>query len=587
MTVTATDEWTRCAGCSAIVYLPRLARAHQVCPECGHHHRLGATERLATLVDEGSFVPAVPQVRGGDPLGFSDTLPYTERLARARAKTGLDDAIVYGRASVGGRPAVVAAMDFAFLGGSMGSAVGEAVTRACELAVRTRLPLVLAIASGGARMQEGTLSLMQMGKTAQAMSRLRQEGLLSVCVLTDPTFGGVTASFATLGDVLVAERGALIGFAGPRVIAAATRERLPEGFQSAEYLFAGGMLDRVEPREGLRPLLSRLLALTSPGPALPLATPPSDGVAPDALTSLGVMPGAHPQAEPAVVREARPPAGPVVVRDPEEPAGPSGPHETVRLARDTARPTALDYVWHLCTDFVELHGDRLHADDPAIVGGPAMLGGAPVMIVAHQKGHDTKELVARNFGLAHPEGYRKALRLMRLADRLGLPVVTFVDTQGAAPGVGAEDRGQSWAIAECLAGMSELSVPVVATVIGEGGSGGALALAVANRVLMLRNAVYSVISPESCSTILHGDPSHAVELSSALRITAPDLLRLGVVDGVVPEPPGGAQADPVAAMDALGAAVLEALGELAGMDGAQLRKDRYERFRRLGVFEGE
>ncbi|MFE0146808.1 acetyl-CoA carboxylase carboxyltransferase subunit alpha [Nonomuraea sp. NPDC059007] len=587
MTVTAADEWTRCSGCSAIVYLPRLARAHQVCPECGHHHRLRAMERIATLVDEDSFRPAVPQVRGGDPLGFSDTLPYTERLARARARTGLDDAIVYGRASIGARPAVVAAMDFAFLGGSMGSAVGEAVTRACELAVRTRLPLVLAIASGGARMQEGTLSLMQMGKTAQAMSRLRQEGLLSVCVLTDPTFGGVTASFATLGDVLVAERGALIGFAGPRVIAAATRERLPEGFQSAEYLFAGGMLDRVEPREGLRPLLSRLLALTTTHAVvardpdeLTAPHPPAVARDPDELTA------PHP---PAVARdrdELTAPRPPAVVRDPDELTGPLRPHETVRLARDTARPTALDYIWHLCTDFVELHGDRLHADDPAIVGGPAMLGGAPVMIVAHQKGHDTKELVARNFGLAHPEGYRKALRLMRLADRLGLPVVTFVDTQGAAPGVGAEDRGQSWAIAECLAGMSELAVPVVATVIGEGGSGGALALAVANRVLMLRHAVYSVISPESCSTILHGDPSHALELSSSLRITAPDLLRLGVVDGVVPEPAGGAQENPAAAMDALREAVLEALGELAGMDGAQLRKDRYERFRRLGVVEG-
>lgn len=411
MTVTATDEWTRCAGCSAIVYLPRLARAHQVCPECGHHHRLRAMERIATLVDEDSFRPAVPQVRGGDPLGFSDTLPYTERLARARARTGLDDAIVYGRANIGARPAVVAAMDFAFLGGSMGSAVGEAVTRACELAVRARLPLVLAVASGGARMQEGTLSLMQMGKTAQAMSRLRQEGLLSVCVLTDPTFGGVTASFATLGDVLVAERGALIGFAGPRVIAAATRERLPEGFQSAEYLFAGGMLDRVEPREGLRPLLSRLLALTGP-------RPPAVARDPDHLTA---------PEPPTMARATDHLTGPrptAVVRDPGELTGPLRPHETVRLARDTARPTALDYIWHLCTDFVELHGDRLHADDPAIVGGPAMLGGAPVMIVAHQKGHDTKELVARNFGLAHPEGYRKALRLMRLADRLGLPVVT-------------------------------------------------------------------------------------------------------------------------------------------------------------------
>ncbi|WP_440065066.1 acetyl-CoA carboxylase carboxyltransferase subunit alpha [Streptosporangium sp. OZ121] len=551
---TAPGLWARCPGCAAIVYAPRLARTQRVCPECGHHHRLNAVERLRTLVDDGSF-RAAPQVRGGDPLGFADSLPYAERLARARGRTGLDDAVLHGTAAVGGHRVVVAVMDFSFLGGSMGSAVGEAVTRACEQALDERVPLVLAIASGGARMQEGGLSLMQMGKTAQAMRRLRRAGVFSVCVLTDPTFGGVTASFATLGDVLIAERGALVGFAGPRVIASATREKLPRGFQSAEYLAGRGMLDRVEPRDGLRPLLARLLSTTG-------------------RTGEG-----HAQGPP--------PGGPAaVIRDPGELSGAPTAQETVRLARDTRRPTALDYIWHLCSDFVELHGDRTHGDDPAIVGGTGLIDGRPVMVVGHQKGHDTSELVARNFGLAHPEGYRKALRLMSLADRLGLPVVTLVDTQGAAPGVGAEERGQSWAIAECLAGMSELSVPVVATVVGEGGSGGALALAMANRVLMLRHAVYSVISPESCSTILYGDPSHAPELAESLRITAPELLRLGVVDGVVPEPRGGAQEDPVAAMDALKAAVLESLRELSGLSGDELRKHRHERFRGLGVIEG-
>ncbi|WP_084963785.1 acetyl-CoA carboxylase carboxyltransferase subunit alpha [Thermoactinospora rubra] len=541
--------WELCPACSAIVYRPRLERARHVCPDCGHHHRLGAGQRLATLVDDGSFVPA-PQVRGGDPLGFADSRPYPERLEQARRRTGLEDAVLYGRATVGGRPVVVAVMDFAFLGGSMGSAVGEAVTRACELALRERTPLILAIASGGARMQEGSLSLMQMAKTAQAMQALREEGVLSVCVLTDPTFGGVTASFATLGDVLVAERGALIGFAGPRVIAAATRERLPAGFQSAEYLKGRGMLDRVEARDGLRPLLARLLAVTAPG-----------------------------EHGPAGGQE-------VLVRDPAELAGVLTPYETLRVARDVRRPTTLDYIWQMCTDFVELHGDRLEGDDPAIVGGPALLDDVPVMVVGHQKGHDTEELVARNFGLAHPEGYRKALRLMRLADRLGLPVVTLVDTQGAAPGIRAEDRGQSWAISECLAGMSRLSVPVVSVIVGEGGSGGALALAVANRVLMLGNAVYSVISPESCSTILHGDPSRGPQMAGALRITAPELLALGVVDGVVPEPAGGAQVAPQEAAGYLKAALLQALRELSGLSGDELRKHRYERFRGLGVTEG-
>ncbi|MER6830057.1 acetyl-CoA carboxylase carboxyltransferase subunit alpha [Streptosporangium sp. NPDC000563] len=570
-TAPAPALWSRCPGCASIVYVPRLARTRGVCPECDHHHRLCADERLRTLVDDGSFV-AAPRVRGGDPLGFTDSLPYGERLARARERTGLDDAVLHGTATIGGHRVVVAVMDFSFLGGSMGSAVGEAVTRSCERALSERVPLVLAVASGGARMQEGCLSLMQMGKTAQAMRRLRGAGVLSVCVLTDPTFGGVTASFATLGDVLIAERGALVGFAGPRVIASATREKLPPGFQSAEYLAERGMLDRVEPREGLRPLLARLLSTTGrPGNE-------QTGNAPHRDVRNG---NGSAQGTPLPARSA------AVIRDPGELSGAPAARETLRLARDTRRPTTLDYIWHLCSDFVELHGDRTHGDDPAIVGGTGLLDGTPVMIIGHQKGHDTGELVARNFGLAHPEGYRKALRLMRLADRLGLPVVTLVDTQGAAPGVGAEDRGQSWAIAECLAGMSELSVPVVATVVGEGGSGGALALALANRVLMLRHAVYSVISPESCSAILYGDPSHATELAGSLRITAPELLRLGVVDGVVPEPAGGAQEDPRAAMDALRSAVLESLRELSGLDGDELRKHRHERFRVLGVVEDE
>jgi acetyl-CoA carboxylase carboxyl transferase alpha subunit/acetyl-CoA carboxylase carboxyl transferase beta subunit len=571
-------EWERCAGCASLVYRPRLVRARFVCPECGRHHRLDARARLATLVDDGSFRPADRQVRGGDPLGFTDSLPYPDRLAGARRRTGLDDAVLAGTATIGGRPVVVAVMDFAFLGGSMGSAVGEAITSACEQALRDRTPLILAVASGGARMQEGALSLMQMAKTAQALRRLQREGVLSVCVLTDPTFGGVTASFATLGDVLVAERGALIGFAGPRVIAAATRERLPAGFQSAEYLAARGMLDRVEARDGLRPLLARLLAVTAPGAAVSGGSASGQGT--PGVTEAD-------RSGPGTAAGGATPRGAVVIRDPDEVTGVLTPYETVRLARGTGRPTTLDYIWHMCTDFVELQGDRLHGDDPAIVGGPGLIDGTPVMLVGHQKGHDTQELVRRNFGLAHPEGYRKALRLMRLADRLGLPVVTLVDTQGAAPGVGAEERGQSWAISECLAGMSELSVPVVATVIGEGGSGGALALALADQVLMLRHAVYSVISPESCSTILHGDPSKGREMAEALRITAPELLRLGVVDGIVPEPPGGAQEAPERAMEAVKAAVLDALRGLSGLSGDELRKHRYERFRALGVIEND
>ncbi|WP_433429250.1 acetyl-CoA carboxylase carboxyltransferase subunit alpha [Nonomuraea sp. CA-141351] len=540
------EKWTICGSCGTTIYVPRLVRSSHVCPECGHNHRIGAEERLRLLVDAGSFHPG-PQVGSLDPLAFADSRPYPERLVKARSRTGLTDAMLYGTAAIGGKPAVVAVMDFAFLGGSMGSAVGETVVRAAEEAETRRRPLVIVTASGGARMQEGVLSLMQMAKTAQALERLRASGVLTICVLTDPTFGGVTASFATLADVLIAERGSLIGFAGPRVIAAATRQSLPDGFQTAEYLMSQGMLDRVEPREGIRPLLTRLLGLHA-GARRPEAGSPAS-----------------------------------LVRDPGSVGSERSAWETVRLARDVNRPTTLDYVWQMCTDFVELHGDRTFGDDPAIVGGIASLDGVSVMIIGHQKGHDTKELVARNFGMAHPEGYRKALRLMRLAETLGLPIVTLIDTQGAAPGIGAEERGQAWAIAECIAGMSRLTVPVVATVTGEGGSGGALALGVANTVFMMENACYSVISPESCSTILHGDPSHGAEMAEALRITAPELLRLGVIDAMIREPDSGAQASPAEAAASLKTSILAALAELRDLDGDELRTHRYRRFRVMGA----
>ena len=550
-------NWQACPCCRAIVYRPRLVRNLHVCPDCGHHHRIGAAARIDALVDQGSFRPAADQPAGVDPLGFTDSRPYPERVAQARRRTGLADATQFGAATIGGHPVVILAMDFRFLGGSMGSAVGEAVTRAAEQAEETGHPLVMVVSSGGARMQEGCLSLMQMAKTAQAIRRLQRRGVMSVCVLTDPTFGGVTAAFAAIPDFLIAEKGSLIGFAGPRVIEAATRQRLPEGFQTADYLFSRGMLDRVETRAAIGPLLRRLVALC------------------------GHRTRAGQAARPCPA--ARPEAAEALIRDPAE-LGPTRPAwETVRLARDLRRPTTLDYVADICSDFVELFGDRSHADDPALVGGVGSIDGRSVMVIGHQKGHDSTAMVARNFGMPHPEGYRKALRLMRIADRYGLPVVTLVDTQGAAPGIGAEERGQAWAIAECIAGMSELGVPVVSAITGEGGSGGALALAVANQVLMMENACYSVISPESCSTILHGDPSHGATMAEALRITAPELLRLGVVDGVIPEPTGGAGEDPLAASATLHTVLAGALRSLEGLDPDELRRQRFARFRRQGV----
>ncbi len=259
------------------------------------------------------------------------------------------------------------------------------------------------------------------------------------------------------------------------------------------------------------------------------------------------------------------------------------PMQRVQVARHPKRPYTLDYVRYLFSDFVELHGDRLYRDDPAIVGGWARLEGGSVMVIGHQKGRDTKENLRRNFGMAHPEGYRKALRLMHLAEKFGAPVVTLVDTPGAYPGLGAEERGQAEAIARNLLDMASLRTPIVTAVIGEGGSGGALAVGLADRVIMLENSVYSVISPEGCAAILWKDASQRERAAEALKLTAEDLLTLGVVDEIVPEPPGGAHADPEAAADLLGDSLRRHVRQLRRIRIEKLRRRREEKYLSMGA----
>ena len=279
---------------------------------------------------------------------------------------------------------------------------------------------------------------------------------------------------------------------------------------------------------------------------------------------------------------------PAAVPAPEPPPAPPNPSwERVQLARHPKRPHALDYITRIFPDFSELHGDRAFADDPAVIGGMATLGGRPVLVLGQQKGRDTKQKLHRNFGMPKPEGYRKALRLMRLAGKFRRPIVTLLDTPGAYPGIDAEERGQAEAIALNLREMARLRVPVIVVVIGEGGSGGALGLGVGNRVYMMENAVYSVISPESCAAIIWRDAAKAELAASALKLTADDLLRLGLVDGAVKEPGSGAHEDWDAAAESLKVVLLASLTELAAMTPDQLVAERYEKFRRMGSFFNE
>jgi len=259
--------------------------------------------------------------------------------------------------------------------------------------------------------------------------------------------------------------------------------------------------------------------------------------------------------------------------------------QRVQLARHPLRPYTLDYVGRLTSEFIELHGDRLFSDDEALIAGFASFNERKVLLIGHQKGRDTKEKLRRNFGMAHPEGYRKALRLMRMADKFSIPVVTFVDTPGAYPGIEAEERGQSVAIAENLIAMASMKVPILSIVIGEGGSGGALAIAVADRVLMMENSIYSVISPEGCAAILWADNTRAQDAAEALRVTAADLMELSIVDEVIPEPLGGAHRDPAEAARSVGEAIHRHLDELDRVPPNQLIEQRMARFLKMGVFE--
>ena len=542
----APTAWTACTNCHSLMYTKRFDRNLGVCPECAWHAPLTAPQRLAQILDDASIELFGSCLTADDQLGFTDSVPYPDRLRRARRDTGLDEAVACARGLIMGHPVIVSVMDFRFLGGSLGAAVGEAITSAAEAALRDRLPFLIICASGGARMQEGVLSLMQMAKTSQALAALDEAGILALSVVTDPTYGGVAASYASQCDVIIAEPGARMGFAGPRVIRETIRQQLPAGFQAAEALLGQGLIDGIQPRAALRPALGRLLAL---------ARRPDDW---------------------------QPPAADRLIRDssllPKRESW-----ATVQLARHLGRPTTLDHIASILDEFTELHGDRASGDCPAMVGGFGQLDGLPVVVIGHQKGHATHELIARNFGMAKPSGYRKAARLMRLAAKVGAPVITLIDTPGADPSVEAEQQGQAIAIADNLRLLSSLPTPVVAVITGEGGSGGALGLGIADRVLMFENSFYSVISPEGCAAILWKDRAAAPQASAALGLDARSLLRLNVVDGVIPEPVGGAHQEPMRAAGYLRDALVTALRELRPSPVAELVARRRARFRTFGL----
>ena len=532
----------KCNKCGAAILTEEVKSAGYICPKCQGYFRVHAYGRIRMTVDEDSFEEWEKDMEFVNPLEFRG---YEEKVKSLKEKTGLSEAVVTGKASIEGNPAVIAVCDGRFLMASMGQVVGEKITRAVERATKEQLPVIIFACSGGARMQEGIVSLMQMAKTAAALKRHSDAGLLYVSVLTDPTTGGVTASFAMLGDVILAEPKALIGFAGPRVIEQTIGERLPKGFQRSEFLLEHGFIDRIVERKEMRTVLENILQMH------------------------------HTAQNPVIQKPVQ------TVEKERQSVQEKDAWERVTISRKNDRPVGQDYIRILFSDFLEFHGDRCYGDDTAIIGGIARFAGIPVTVIAQAKGKSTKENVAHHFGMPSPEGYRKALRLMKQAEKFKRPILLFVDTPGAFCGIEAEERGQGEAIARNLFEMSSMKVPILSVVIGEGGSGGALALAVADEVWMLENAIYSVLSPEGFASILWKDSKRASEAAAVMKLTAADLKKLGVIEAVIAEPEVYTEETMQSVVFVLQKKITEFLDTHCNFSPEELAAQRYERFRKM------
>ncbi len=537
--------WIKCESCGRLVYYKDYKDNLYICPRCGRAFIMTPKQRFDLLFDNNDWTRLELPTVTDDPLEFVDRMPYKARLVEARSDNGNHDAVVSADGVLGGVPTTICILNGDFMMGSMGRAAGDGIIASMEHAIQTRRPFVMVVASGGARMQENILSLMQMARTTVAVNRLHANKIPYIVLLTDPTYGGVTASFAMLGDIHIAESGARIGFAGRRVIEQNIREKLPSNFQTAEYLYEHGMVDMVVPRDGLHDALARVLAVLTKQPreakAINVSTPLADN---------------------KKVRGM----------------GETDAYDKVLLARNENRPHFLDYINGIVDEWTYLAGDRLYAEDPAMGSGIGYWRGIPAVIIGQEQGRTIETRQKHRFGMANPDGYRKAQRMMRLAEKFNLPLISLFDTAGAFAGREGEERGQSQAIAMSMSVGLSIKTPYVAVNVGQGGSGGAIAIGTGDRVLMMENAVYSVIAPESCASILWKDNKFKAVAAQALKLTSRDMANLNVIDGIIDEPAGGAHTDWQTTMELLSAVVAENIRELQEIPVDELPARRAEKY---------
>lgn len=531
----------RCLLCEEEISQSEAYLTYRVCPYCRFHYTLSARQRVELLADPRSFKESHKFLSSVAPLSFSSRGQYQKLLSQNQSRTGLTEAAVTGRCKIDGIEVMLVVLDFGFMGGSMGSVVGEKVALALETAAKRALPAVALVTGGGARIQEGVLSLMQMAKTVTAANRLRESGQPFIVVLANPSTGQAYASFANLSDIILAEPGSLIGLSPLRTLREVSDKPLPSDAHTAEAHLSHGLVDNVIDRENLQSRLATLLKVLT-------------------LQKLGKE--GHKE----------------LLQTKIESSVDSEAWQSVTLARHADRPSAMVYMRSMLENFIELHGDRLNSDDRSIVGGVGFLAGEPVAIIGQQR---RSQLDGERYH-TYPDGLRKAQRIINLAARFKMPLITLIDTQGADPGLESEERGIGNAIANTLSLMANAPTPVVSVIIGESGSEGALALGLSDRILMQQ---YSIYSPVSLNHTLGGpyhDPMLDREAAEALMLTAPDCLALGIIDGVVPEPEYGAQANPKEATLSLQISVIKEFTQLSRLSQGKLLKQRYKKFRQMG-----
>lgn len=539
--------WIKCESCGRLVYYKDYKDNLYICPRCGRAFIMTPKQRFDLLFDNNEWTRVVLPCVSDDPLQFTDRVPYTERLADARDDTGYNDAVTTADGVIGGIATTVCVLNGDFMMGSMGRAAGDGIIASMEHAIELKQPFIMVTSSGGARMQENILSLMQMARTTVAVNRLHENGIPYIVLLTDPTYGGVTASFAMLGDIHIAETSARIGFAGRRVIEQNIREKLPSNFQTAEYLYEHGMVDMVVSRSELHDKLVKILSVLTKQTRSP--------------KEIKVM-------TPVVHEHSKKTRG----------MGETDAYDKVLLARNENRPHFLDYIEGIVEDWTYLAGDRTFAEDPAMGSGIGFWRGIPAVIIGQEQGRTIETRQKHRFGMANPDGYRKAIRMMHLAEKFELPLISLFDTAGAFAGREGEERGQSQAVASSISAGLAMRAPYVAVNVGQGGSGGAIAIGTGDRILMMENAIYSVIAPESCASILWKDNKFKAVAAAAMKLTARDMADLNVIDNIIEEPAGGAHTDWQTTMELLSVAVAENIRDLQEIPVSELPTRRGEKF---------